>query len=120
MENKFVSVNYNNNNTNQQRYGNQQRQKQSQNNNNNNRQRVGNNLQGEWDRNWSQGYDNPMNGHQNPSNDPFFGWGPTPWEAYGRGIDPMRTQMMEMEQRMMKHIENKMMQMKTKRKKDQK
>ena len=22
-----------------------------------------------------------MNGHQNPTNDPFFVWGPTPWDA---------------------------------------
>ena len=52
---------------------NQQRQNQSQNNNNNNnRQRGGNNPQGGWDRNWNQGYDNPMNAHQNPTNGPFF------------------------------------------------
>ena len=45
--------------THTQGYGNQQRQNQSQN-NNNNRQRGGNNSQGGWDRNWNQGYDNPM------------------------------------------------------------
>ena len=103
MENRFVSGNNNNN---QQGYANQQRQNQNQNNfnSNNNGQRGGNNSQGGWDSNRNHGYDNPMNGQQNPTNNSFFTWGPTPMEAYGREMNTMRTQMIDMELRLLNQM----------------
>ena len=103
MDNRYVPGNNNNN---QQGYANQQQQNQNQNNfnSNNNGQRGGNNSQGGWDSNRNHGYDNPMNGQQNPTNNSFFTWGPTPMEAYGREMNTMRTQMIEMELRLMQQM----------------
>merc|ERR1711915_968673 len=73
-------------------------------NSNNNGQRGGNNSQGGWDSNMNHGYDNPMNGQQNPTNNSFFTWGPTPMEAYGREMNTKRTQMIDMELRLLNQM----------------